>query len=454
MKTKIVALILIAALFIVVPRQLLGFSIWHLGSALDVAAALGAKLACSGKYLSNFSDEQIRSDLLSYSPVNQYLDIQYQPDAQRVVTDMLGLASYSATYREATGCSLDIGDTSALDSIVAIPIPSEARPWPKGYQVNTIDSDKQQKLDKLLEQDNKAGLQTRALVLVQNGEIKAESYAPGLDYQSKLLGWSMGKSLTSIMLGRMEHMELADTTKRALFPEWEDDHRSQISLEHLLRMSSGLKFDETYAPGSDSTRMLFLAHSASDVALTGTPEYQPGTHFSYSSGTTNILSRWMYEHLGGTPQASYNFLQQEILSKLNMAHSTFETDPSGVYVGSSYIYASARDWARLGLLMLNKGEFQGEQLLSEDWVNKASMQNPSDNYPAYGYQFWLNQNADALEYSKLPKDAYFMLGNRKQAVMIVPSLNSVVVRLGWTSGEYPMNENFAHILNFGTKSSN
>ena len=126
-------------------------------------------------------------------------------------------------------------------------------------------------------------------------------------------------------------------------------------------MSSGLDFDETYAPGSDATHMLFSAHSASDVAMTSALHKTPGSYFSYSSGTTNLLARWLYDQLGGTTQALVDFTYNELFAPLGMAHTVFEPDASGVFVGSSYIYASARDWARLGLLMKNGGEIQGQQ---------------------------------------------------------------------------------------------
>lgn len=122
-------------------------------------------------------------------------------------------------------------------------------------------------------------------------------------------------------------------------------------------MSSGLEFDETYAPGTDATHILFTAYSASDVALKSPLTKTPGTHFSYSSGTTNMLSRYIHEQLGNSTQADINFLFEHIFKPLKLSHSVFKTDSSGVFVGSSYLYASGRDWAKFGLLMLNDGMF-------------------------------------------------------------------------------------------------
>jgi CubicO group peptidase (beta-lactamase class C family) len=433
------------ALTLLAPR-FLGFSVLQLGNAVRVATGMGAKLACSGRFVSGFDETRILDDLASYSPANRLLDLQYTMEPKRVTASLLGLGETSATFRPGLGCTLDIGDTSALDKVRMRALAQVSAEWPAGEQVNSIDNELQQKLHGILQRDNAAGLQTRALLLVQDGKLLAESYAAGISAETPLLGWSMGKSLTAMLLGRMETLGLGSTDTAMLFPQWRGDARGKITLENMLQMSSGLDFDETYAPGSDSTRMLFSAHSASHVAMHSQAKFQPATHFSYSSGTTNLIARWMHDRLGGGAQASADFFHREILQPLGMAHTVFEVDPSGVFVGSSYIYASARDWARLGQLMLNKGSWNGEQLLNEDWTAEAAAPNHSDNDPRYGYQFWLNGGGDQLRYAELPADAYFMLGNRQQAVMISPSTNTVVVRLGWTAGDYPTGRNFADLL--------
>ncbi|KUJ82990.1 serine hydrolase [Microbulbifer flavimaris] len=425
---------------------LLGFSITQLGSAVRVATGMGAKLACSGRYVSGFTPAGIVEDLASYSPANRLLNLDYDDDARRVTADLIGLGEVSARYRKGLGCALEIGDTTPLDQVAVTPVEVDGEPWPKGSSAPSIDAELQQRLDAILAADNAAGLETRALLVIQDGALVAESYADGITPQTPLLGWSMGKSLTAMLQGRLEALGQGDRQAGALFAEWRDDPRREITLEQLLQMSSGLAFDETYAPGSDATHMLFSAQSASDVALASPPAHAPGSHFSYSSGTTNLIARWLHQQLGSDVQASVDFFQRELLQPLGMANTVFEVDPSGIFVGSSYIYASARDWARLGQLMLNGGELNGQRLLSEDWVARASMPNGSDNEPRYGYQFWLNSGADVLRYPELPADAYFMQGNRKQVVMMAPSTNTVIVRLGWSAGSYPVGQNFAELL--------
>ncbi|GEA12965.1 serine hydrolase [Alteromonas sp. KUL49] len=445
---KLVTVAFILVVFTTSFRYFLGFFPWHLVAALDVATGLGAKLACSGYYISKQEEGQIIEDLASYSPATRLVALDFS-EPNRVVADLKGLSVNSATYRPHTGCTLDVGDTRPLDNIVQSTHAIGAENWPKGSGTANIDLELQQLVSALLTEDNAGGLQTRALVVVKDGQLVAEAYANNIDASTPLLGWSMGKSLTAIMVGRFATLGTnIDMQQERLFGNWTNT-RSNISLEDMLQMSSGLAFDETYAPGSDSTHMLFSAYSASDVALDSELAFDPGTHFSYSSGTTNMIARWLHDQLGGTQQ-TVDFLNNEIFHYAGVTTATFETDPSGVFVGSSYIYASARDWARLGWLMVNDGKINGVQLLDSNWVAQATSPNESDNYPQYGYQFWLNSDRNSPEpkliWPALPQDAYFMMGNRKQVVMMLPSQNTVVVRLGWTSGDYPMEVQFSKIL--------
>lgn len=449
MKKWLFGLTFLIVLLLLVANFVLKIPPWHLGEAVRVGTGLGAKLACSGRYLSGFSEQQILDDLKTYSPANAYLDLVYDQTNKRATATLFGMAETSATYRPGLGCSLDIGNTRNLDTVVVPDIESTQQTWPAGSTVSEVDHSIQRKLDTLLAQDNESGLDTRALLVVKDGKLVAESYSHFITADTQLLGWSMGKSLTAMMLGFLELKGYVNVAETGVFPEWKDDDRAGISIENLLQMSTGLDFNEVYIPGSDSTRMLFLSHSASDVALNSPLKHAPGEEFSYSSGTTNLLSRLFYERTGGKTQDAVNTLYTEFFAPLGMADSTFEPDPSGVFVGSSYIYASARDWARLGQLLLNDGELNGQRLLPKGWAYRAAMPNNSKNDSRYGYQFWLNNGkVEDLRWDMLPADSYAMNGNRSQVVMMIPSENLVVVRLGWTSGWYPTGRKFAEVLSW------
>lgn len=437
---------LIALLFVIAP-SILGFSLLNIGHAISVSTALSAKLGCSSYFVSGFSKQQTLNDLASYSPVVNVVTINYQEDVKRVTSSLFGMAKTSATYRKGLGCTLDDEATKNLDSIMVENIEvSSSEEWPLGNVISHGAPVIQELVDDIVRSDNEKGYNTRAMIVVKDGYILAESYGPNVNENTSLLGWSMGKSLTAIMLGQLEFTNVIEANPTSLFPQWQDDERANLTLVQLLQMSSGLEFDETYAPGSDATHMLFTAPSASDVAMTSPLNTIPGSEFSYSSGTTNLLSRFVHQKLGDNSQQSYDFLTERIFKPLGMANSVFEVDSSGIFVGSSYIYASGRDWARLGLLMLNQGEVNGLRLLSKDWITRASSPNVSDNDKRYGYQFWLNAGENELRWPTLPGDAYAMMGNRKQSVMIIPSAGVVLVRLGWTSGSYPMEKNYYKLL--------
>lgn len=416
-----------------------------LPSAVAVGNGMGAKLACSGRHLSGFGLDRMVEDAAVYTPLMRSLDYS-EPPGPSVRATLYGLAPATARYRPGLGCTLEVGDTSALDA-VRVPVQSSlgGASWPMGEAVGPPRADLQVLLDDMLARDNSDGLDTRALLVVHDGQVVAESYAPGIDKDTPLLGWSMGKSVTAILLGRLESMALALGGETDLFPAWSGDERSAISLTDLLQMSSGLDFAEDYIPGSDATKMLFTARSASDVAMASELVHAPGAHFSYSSGTTNLLSRLVFERLGGSVQEQVDFFHTEIAVPLGLVNTVIEPDPSGVYVGSSYVYAPARDWARFGQLMLNGGMFNGQRVLDPEWVERAAMPNKSDNDRRYGYQFWLNAGGEP-RWPSVPVDAYSMQGNRKQMVMMVPSRDAVIVRLGWSPGDYPFDANFAAIL--------
>jgi CubicO group peptidase (beta-lactamase class C family) len=434
---------IIALLAIVLSR--LGLSAMDIEANMNVGTAVGAKLSCSARFISGLDYALIADDLSSYTSATRALNIAYDEQAQSVRASLFGQATTTARYRDGIGCALERGDTSSLDAVVVPRLTAVNGPWPAGEEPNLLLAGVQGRVQSVLEADNGAGLQTRALVVIHDGKLVAEAYGDGFNPGTPLLGWSMAKSLTAIMLGHLEMSGRLAVDERNLFPAWQQDARAHISIENLLHMSSGLDFDEMYVPGSDAMHMLFTARSASDVAIASAPAYPPGSHFAYSSGTTNMLARVVTERVGGT-QRAVDYLTREIFEPLAIRSATLEVDPSGVFVGSSFIYASARDWARLGQVMLNRGELNGHRIVTENWVARATTPNNSGNDPRYGYHFWLNRGGTSLRWPALPPDAYGMNGNRAQTVMVFPSANAVIVRLGWTTGRYPMQENFAEIL--------
>lgn len=446
--TKGLKITLVAAGVLAAASYASGITPTYVANAPAMGTGLAAMLACSARYVSGIEPEQNKQDLITYSPVLEPIEIIYDDAAMRVEADFLGIHTTAAQHREGLGCALEIGDTSPLD---AAKIPNDAKPpkalWPLGGMVEAPIVSVQEKLEEILMEDNAAGLQTRALLAVKGGRIVGEVYAEGFDASSKLIGWSMSKSFNAIMLGNMEMRGVIDPAKKPLFEAWEDDERADISVDDMLHMASGLDLSEVYAPGTAVTNMLFTAHSSTEVGLSVGMANRPGTRYDYSSGTSNLLSRLVFDAAGGTIDKSLKNLHEYFVRPMGLTDFVLETDPSGLFLGSSFMMASARDWARMGQLMLNKGELNGHRIVSEGWVVRALTPNHTENKKAYGYQFWLNRGDKTPRWPDLPTDAYAALGSREQVTMSIPSKDMVIVRLGWAmDGTYPVSKNFAEII--------
>ncbi|ALO45082.1 serine hydrolase domain-containing protein [Pseudohongiella spirulinae] len=424
----------------------------YLAAAPGVASGIGAKLLCSARYVSGFSEQQSLDDLVQYSPLLEYLNIEFDDNLRQVHASLFGMAPRTASYVEGIGCYSDFdGYPERASYQQTLPMPVFTSHWPHGSRVDTINHALQSQLDQMISSDNSQGLNTRALLIVKDGRIVAESYAQNVNPETPVLGWSMAKSLMAVMLGNLEYRGILDTGMQPVFREWSHDERSTITLQNLLTMTDGLDFSEQYNPGDDATAMLFTEPSSSDYAIRRPLRYEPGARFNYSSGTANLLSRVYFDHTGATLSDSLQDYRQHIATPMSFQHSVFETDAAGILVGSSYFYASARDWARLGQMMLNGGVLNGARIVNEEWVRRATTPNNSDNNRAYGYQWWLNRGNRSLRWPDLPADAYAAQGNREQSITVMPSRNMVVVRLGWTSGRYPINDRVAEMLSWFTE---
>jgi len=422
-----------------------GFPPSYLMAAPGVATGIGSKLLCSARYVSGFTQQQSFDDLVQYSGILQELTVEYDEEQKSVTTSLFGLSEKTATYIPNIGCAIDYSGFKQRVSLLTESAPASDARWPAGDAVGAADSGMQGLLEQLLATDNEEGLNTRALLVAHRGRVIAEAYGQGADADTPLLGWPMAKSLTAIMLANLEYRGTLDLGAQPEFELWAGDERSQIRISDMLTMTDGLAFSEEYNPGDDATAMLFTEPSSSEFVMGKAALHAPGSRFNYSSGTANLLARIYFEKAGGN-QGNYDAYREGIHQPLAFQNAIFEVDASGVFMGSSYLYASARDWARIGQLMLNGGTINGQRIMTEDWVSRATTANSSENQRAYGYQWWLNQGNEELRWSDIPADAYSAQGNRQQYLMVIPSLDLVIVRLGWTAGGYPVNEIFSEII--------
>ncbi|MGK7917656.1 MAG: serine hydrolase domain-containing protein [Prochloraceae cyanobacterium] len=291
--------------------------------------------------------------------------------------------------------------------------------------------------DAFRENDPEKLKRTLALVIVHDGEVIAERYAPEITPQTPLAGWSMTKSVMNTLVGILVQEGKLSLQDQRLMPQWQqaNDPRSQITLEQLLHMSSGLKFEDNKRnPLSDLVIMLFGSRNSADYAANKPLAFRPGSHWAYSSGTTNIISQLIRQRIGGTDTDYWTFPRRKLFDRLGMSNSIIEPDAAGNFVGSSFMYASARDWARFGLLYLQDGVGQGERILPPNWVHYSVTPAPHSPDQIYGAHFWRRISSESGKSlppeGLLPSDTFHASGFQGQFVTIITSKKLVIVRLG------------------------
>ena len=426
-------------------------------NAPEVGAGYAAELMCGGVFVMGREPAQVLSDdILPVNPLLKYASVDVDRADGTVTAGLFHLARRTALYRPGLGCTL-VGKegVAALKKQAEGIVPMEMRerpaPWPAGDQVQTPESPA---LSRALDDAFADGTGGRALLVVQDGRLVAERYAPGFSKDTRFLGWSMAKSVTSAVVGTLAAAGKADLDAPAPVPEWKDatDGRQTITLRQLLTMTSGLRFTETYLPGDDATAMLYRADDMGSYAATRALDHKPGAEWSYSSGTSDIVSRQIFAAAGGTTAGAYNYMRTHLFEAAGMTSAIFEPDASGSPVGSSYLYMTARDWARFGQLYASEGQAGFQRVFSKEWAAETRKPALADGKPvAYGLQFWLN--SDGTDGAKLrlpdcPADLFMAEGHNGQVVAIIPSERVVLVRLGWTTGEarFDTNRHFVAIL--------
>jgi CubicO group peptidase (beta-lactamase class C family) len=420
--------------------------VYYAWISLPIISGYSAKLMCTCAYVSGRDKEDIDSTDLGEIPFNLAPTTLHAEDSS-VTASVLGLARQKAIYRSGLGCTLvnEHSEKEIRGQKFNLPQPgvsADTVAWPMGNRIfdatrdSTINFEKlRAAVDKVFTEPYPEKKQrTRAVVVVYDGRVVAEKYAAGFDSSSIFYGWSMAKSFTSALIGILVKQGKLDIDKPAPVPEWNDtsDLRHTITIRDLLQQASGLDFEENYSKSSDVTRMLFQKGDMAAYAASHKLANKPGRKFSYSSGNSNILARIIRHTTGETNYPA--FPMRELFYKAGMYHSSFEPDASGTYVGSSYINATARDYARFGLLYLNDGVVNGERILPEGWVNQTVTPSNTNPLKNYGFQFWLNglDKDGKRKYPEVPDDMYYCDGFANQFIFIIPSEKLVVVRLGLT----------------------
>ncbi|QOD59841.1 serine hydrolase [Polaribacter haliotis] len=398
---------------------------------LNMLSGYSAKNTASSVFLGKRTLQLTDSTDNNFSPVNLATD-RVDTEKKIATSSAFGLLTRKAIYREGLGAvlTLDESDETTPYLVPKRLKPDNKTPFPYGNapQKDTVftnvDYQKLEKaIDFLFEEKN----QTRAGVVIYKNQIIAERYADGFDKTSKLLGWSMTKSITSTIFGILQSQGKLNVQDKAPIKSWQNDDRKNITIHNLLQMNSGLVWDENYEEISDATRMLFLERNMTKEQEKKQLEGKPNESWNYSSGTTNLLSGILRSQFK-THQEYLDFWYTNLIDKIGMNSMTVEADLDGNYVGSSYAWATARDWAKFGLLYLHRGNWNGTQLFNEFWTDYVVAPTPtSDGW--YGAQFWLNSSG---RYPDVSKKMFFASGYQGQNVYILPDEELVIVRLSLT----------------------
>ena len=433
---KIFRTILLALIAVVV--ALTAFLWLNPPALLRVGANYSAKIVCSNVFLAGRDPEAVLRIDVQAPGISLLKAMRVSVDRERgiVRAGFLGfIGDGIAQYHEGKGCIVLPGgkfDSARLGSSPrTFAAPSATDTWPEGAHVLTNSA-----IDQILTDEKLAGPGARAIVIVDHGHIVGERYATGFRPSTPLLGWSMTKTVMAGVIG----MLIKDgklTLDQAGF--WNgSDGRERIQLKDLLAMSSGLKWNEAYGAVSDVTRMLYLQPDMAKFAGAPPLAHPPGEVWVYSSGTAVFLSHIAQE---AAAQDLAAFIDARLFKPLGITSATIEPDEHGTLVGSSYMYATARDWARYGQFLLQDGTWAGHDLLPAGYV--AMMAEPvAASKGQYGKgQTWLwgsdaatpGVNPDAA--FGIPPDTFWMSGHDGQNIAIIKSRQLVIVRLGLTPND-------------------
>jgi hypothetical protein len=415
---------------------------------LDLISGFSAKSVASGHFIDNRSIEIIEKNDNDIDMIDLAKNTVNETE-KFATANVYGLKERKAIFRDGLGATL-IND--AFDVAKPYNVPKRTKlnnnlPFPYGnnepkYTVfANIDYEKlENTVNNAFDKKGLKDKRTRAVIVIYKDEIIAEKYADGFNKNAKILGWSMTKSITATYFGILQNQGKINIKKPAPIPEWANDERKKITINDLLHMNSGLEWEENYNTISDVTEMLFMAENMTKSQINKPLIGKPNESWNYSSGTTNLLSGILRQQFK-SHQEYLDFWYSSLLDKIGMNSALVESDMDGNFVGSSYGWATTRDWTKFGLLYLHKGNWNGEQLFDESWAKYVATPTNTSN-GNYGAQFWLNAGG---KFPDVPKEMYYCSGYQGQMVAIFPNHDLVVVRMG-LSEEFDFNEFLSEIV--------
>jgi len=408
----------------------------YMSSVMPIITGYAAKNLCSNVFVSGRQAEDIENIDLNFSFIKFTRNrVDYE---DRSVTSRFLWGRSKAIYRDGFGSTLLRDVPEEVLGKAFFPVDTDpgytkdTTSWPLGDLIpdtisTGIDKAAITGISRQLVANNAYNGNPFAFIVLHKGLPVAEAYKPEFNKDTRFLSWSVAKSFANALTGILVRQGKMDIMQPADIEEWRGDERSRITLNDLLQMQSGLKWNEDYGSRSDVNLMLFNEGDMSRFAVKSPLEYPAGTQWKYSSGTANIISSLIRNEFE-SDTACYAFMQDWFFEKIGITDAVFEVDPSGDFVGSSYLYATARDYARFGLLYLNDGVFNGERILPERWVDYTRTPASASN-GEYGALFWLNRSG---KFPSAPDDMYSCNGHDGQYIFIIPSRELVMVVLGFS----------------------
>jgi len=431
---------------------LLGFVIISYYPRLTIVTGFSAKSVASGMFFANRTQESIEEGDNDFSllPLSEN---EVNTKDRTVSSSIVGLKDRKAIFTDGLGATL-LPENPTRAGNKLIPNRKFIKldlPFPYGDlpQKDTVFAEVDQvklkaAIDNAFDKDEERIKGTRSVILVYKDQIIGEKYADGFDENTPILGWSMTKSITATIYGILQKNGQVNIYDKTGIKAWQNDSRSEITYNDLLQMNSGLEWDEDYGDISDVTSMLYKAEEMGRIQLEKPQTGKINESWNYSSGTSNLLAGYLLKEIFKDHQTYLDFWYAELIDKIGMHSALIETDFLGNFVGSSYAWATTRDWAKFGLLYLHKGNWNGEQIFDPEWSKYVATPTNGSN-GRYGAHFWLNAGG---HFPDVPKDMYSANGFQGQTVAIIPSKDLVIVRMGLVEDpDFDFNKFLSEVIN-------
>jgi CubicO group peptidase (beta-lactamase class C family) len=422
---------------------------------LPIITAFASKGMCSSVFLADKDPANVMAEDLSFFPISAAKSkVNYEEKS--VTSTVLGIAKRKAIYRKGLGAVivLETPEDELKATTFTIPDPGynqDTIAWPLGDvlsedQLAGVDYNR---LGTLLDTAfDKAGEEpfkkTLGIAVVYKNQLLAEKYLGDYDAFTKFHGWSMTKSVTGALAGILVDQGRLDLDAPVNIDEWADDERKSITLKNVMQMSTGLDWFENYFTISDATVMLMQSDDMLSSILESELAHEPGSVWNYSSGDANLISGIIRKEIADD-EVYHAFAYENLFHRIGMLNTVVETDASGLFVASSYSYGTTRDWARFGLLFLNNGIFEGDTVLSKEWVDFMKSPAPASD-GTYAGTFWLKEPTPEYDLVDVPDDIFFADGFLGQRVYIIPSKELVVVRMAYGLSNFSMNDFLREII--------